>query len=433
MKAFIEFMFQGLVKFASTKAVSAIRDGFVATMPATLIGSLFLLMASLPFNGYSDFMSNLLGADWDIGLNQVSTNTFDILSLLAAVSIAYAYAKNEKQDGISCAMLSLMSFLIISDSTVLTASGEIVGGVIPRGWTGANGVIAAIFASIVTAKIFVFCNEKELKVKMPEGVPEGVTNAFSALIPGFFIILFSMLVYQICMVVNGTSLTEIIFKVLQIPLQNVSSTWLGGVIIVTLISLLFWAGIHGANIVIGVIGPILTANALANQALIEAGTNTVAEGSKILTIQFVECFTKFGGTGITVGLLIASLMAAKSKQMKEISKISMVPAVFNINEPVIFGLPIVYNPLMLAPFVLVPLAAFIITYTAILTGFMAPFGSVTVPWTTPVVISGFLLGGWQGAVVQIAILIASVVIYYPFVLKQDALCLKDELGVETEE
>lgn len=430
MKKLITTAFDAFIKFATTKSVTAIKDGFVAIMPATLIGSIFLLVANFPLSGFSDFMVNIFGENWIIGLNQVSTNTFDIVSILAVISIAYNYVKNDDKDGLSCGILALISYLIITESTILSSTGEVVTGVIPRAWIGGNGLITAIIIGLCSAKIFVFCYEKNLRIKMPESVPEGVTNAFSALIPGFFIFLFSMITYQGFKIFADTSFTAIIFSTIQIPLQNLSSTWLGCVIIVTLMSVLFWAGLHGPNIVISVISPILVANQISNQALIDVGTNTLANGSKILTSQLLECYVKFGGTGITIGLVLAAIMAAKSKQMKELSKLSLVPAIFNINEPVIFGLPVVYNPVMLVPFILVPLSAFFITYGAALIGFLQPFGNINVPWTTPAIISGFILGGWRGSVVQIIILITSVVIYYPFMMKQDKMFLAEQKKYE---
>lgn len=430
MKKFITTAFDGFIKFASTKSVTAIKDGFVAIMPASLIGSIFLLIADFPITGYADFMTNLFGANWSIGMAQVSTNTFDIVALLAVIAIAYHYAKNDEKDGLSCAILAFISYLIITESTMYSEAGELITGVIPRAWIGGNGLITAIIVGLGTGKIFVFCYDKNLRIKLPESVPSGVSNAFSALIPGFFIFLISMVIYQCFKLLGDTTFTAIIFTTIQIPLQNLSSTWVGCVIIVTLMSVLFWAGLHGPNIVIGVISPILVANQIANQALIEAGTNTMANGSKILTSQLLECYTKFGGTGITIGLLISAILVAKSKQMRELSKISLVPGLFNINEPVIFGLPVVYNPVMLVPFILVPLSAFFITYFAGVIGFLAPFGNLNVPWTTPVLISGFILGGWQGAVVQAIILVVAVLIYFPFMRKQDAMFLAQEKAYE---
>ncbi|MFI3214960.1 MAG: PTS transporter subunit EIIC [Eubacteriales bacterium] len=430
MKKVIATAFDKFIQFASLKSVTALKDGFVAIMPATLIGSIFLLISDFPISGFADFMEGIFGPNWSVGLDQVSANTFNIVAILAVISIAYNYANNEEKDGLSCGILALIAYLIVTESSIVTTTGEIVTDVIPMAWIGGNGLITAIIIGLFSGKVFVFCYEKNLRIKMPEGVPQGVSNAFSALIPGFIILLSSMIVYQGFKIFADTSFTEIIFTTIQIPLQNVSSTWLGCVIIVTLMSLLFWAGIHGPNIVIGVISPVLVANQISNQALMDVGMNSLENGSRILTSQLLECYVKLSGTGITIGLILAALIAAKSKQMKQLSKLAIGPAVFNINEPVIFGLPIVYNPIMLFPFILVPLTSFFITYGAAIIGFLQPFGNVNVPWTTPAIISGFILAGWRGAVVQVLVIIASVIIYYPFMMKQDKIFLAQEKEYE---
>ncbi|MBQ1614563.1 MAG: PTS sugar transporter subunit IIC, partial [Selenomonas sp.] len=135
----------------------------------------------------------------------------------------------------------------------------------------------------------------------------------------------------------------------------------------------------------------------------------------------------------TMGLLIASWLSAKSSQMKSITKLATVPGIFNINEPVIFGLPIVFNPFLLIPFVLVPLLAIVITYISIAIGFMSPFSAVQIPWTTPPIIAGLLLNGWQGAVVQIIVIAMSTAVYFPFVRAQDKKMLAEEQGEENSE
>ena len=154
--------------------------------------------------------------------------------------------------------------------------------------------------------------------------------------------------------------------------------------------------------------------------------------AKIFTCQINDVFVKSGGCGLTLGLLFAGIFTARSQQLKSLMKMAFVPGLFNINEPIIFGLPIVFNPYLLVPFIIVPLIAMFITYFAISTGFMAPFSAVQVPWTTPPVIAGFLLNGWQGAVVQIVNLAIATVIYFPFLKAQDKAFLKEEMG-EVEE
>jgi cellobiose PTS system EIIC component len=322
MKDFAEKLLNGFIRFASTKAVTALKDGFVLTMPATLVGSLFMLLANLPFDGYTDFMNKYLGENWNVGLNQVSAGTFNILALIIAVGIGYAYARNEKQDGISSGLLALISFIILSPSSLAIDNSTVpelakgksaeVANVISTSWTGGNGVITAIIVGLITGLIFTKCMKHNLRIKLPEAVPEGVSNAFSAMIPGFIVVLCSAVVYHLCKVFGGVSFTELIFKILQIPMQNLTDNWAGAIIITLLISVLFWCGIHGPNVVMGIMAPLLTANSLANQSLMDAGKAvTVANGGHILTPQIIDCFVKFGGTGITIGMLIAALMVGQ--------------------------------------------------------------------------------------------------------------------------
>jgi len=253
-KMFDKFL-MGLTRVANTKLLTALKDGFVLTMPATLIGSIFLLLANLPFNNYGEFMADKFGPNWNLWLNQVSDSTMGILAIIAAIGIAYSYAKNEKLDGISAGILSLIAFLVVTASSVTTETNEVVGGVIPRGWVGGNGIISAIIVGLVSGAIYSFFMKRDIRIKMPDGVPDGVSNAFSALIPGFVIVFLAAVTYQISMVLGGKSLTEVIFSVLQVPMQGLTDSLGAGIIIVLLMGILFWAGIHGPNIVMGY-GPV---------------------------------------------------------------------------------------------------------------------------------------------------------------------------------
>lgn len=427
MNKLLDKFTEKLIAFSNLKTVVALKDGAMYIMPITLIGSIFLLIANFPITNWADIMAGIFGENWNIGLKQVSACTFDIMAIIAVLGISYTYAKNEGVDAISCSLLCLVSFLIITNSSVISKNGDIVTGVIPKAWVNGNGVISAIIVGLTMPRIFAFFIKRKIIFKMPEGVPEGVSNAFAALIPGFVIMLISMIAYQVCKMTAGLSLTEIIFKVIQLPLQSISDTLLGGIIIILLMSLLFWVGMHGPNIVNGIVSSLLLANAMSNQAILDAGqTLVVNENAKIITKQLTENFAKFGGTGITLGLIIAAFIVARSPQMKSICRMSFLPGLFNVNEPVIFGLPIVLNPIMLVPFTLVPVGAVIITYCSIRFGFMLPFSGLVLPWTTPPIISGFLLGGLPGAITQLVILIYSIAVYLPFVKMQDNLFLKEE-------
>lgn len=430
MQQLLEKVMPGFMKFATSKPITALKDGFILTMPLTLLGSIFMLIAAFPIPGWENFMAGIFGQSWSDPLWHVVGATFDIIALVAVFGIAYSYVKSDGIEGTTAGILGIVSFLILTNSFVITEAGEKIGGVIPKSWTNGQGMVAAIIVGLFVGLIYSWFMRKDIRIKMPESLPPGVANAFSSLIPGFVIITLSMIVYVICDITKSMSMTEIIYQVIQIPLQSLSDSFIGVIVIVLLISLFWWFGLHGPNIVMGVMAPILTANALANQAVLDSGAAlVVGENASIVTAQFIDIFVKFGGTSITLGLIIASLMVAKSSQMTQLSKMSLIPGLFNINEPVIFGLPIIFNPIMLLLFILVPVFAAVITYGAISIGFMEPFGAVQVPWTTPPVISGFLLSGWQGAVTQIGLLAMSVVVYLPFVKAQDKICIKEEMNI----
>ena len=427
---FMEYM----VRFASIKSIVALKDGFILTLPLTLVGSAFLLVACFPIAGWGALMSSIFGPDWAAPLFQVSSATFNILAILSVIGITYKYCEAEGCDAITAALLALAAFLTLIKGSVVAKSGEVVGGVIPGQWVGGNGVITAIIVALVSSWIFCYCEKHQIGLKMPEGVPTGVARAFAALVPGLFILLGACALYILCNVITNKTLPEMVFVLLQTPLQNLTDTLVGGIIIAGVQSILFWAGIHGPNIVGGVMNPILMANALDNQALLDAGQSLLSNPqAKIITQQDTDVFIKGGGCGLTMGFLIAAFLGAKSAQMKSISRLAFVPGLFNINEPIIFGLPIVFNPYFLIPFVGVPVLAIILTYFAIAVGFLTPFAAVQVPWTTPPVIAGFLLGGWQGAVVQLGTIVLSVVCYFPFVRMQDKIYYAEEKKTAQEE
>lgn len=420
---FIEFM----GRFAEIRAVAALRDGFIMTTPFTICGSVFLLLANLPIPGYAEFMAEIFGPEWTAPLNAVSGATFSILALIAVLAITYKYVEGEGCDAIMASILALSTFLIVLPPTLVTKGGETVGDIIPKAWAGSNGVITAIIISFLVSWVFCYCEKNHIGIKMPDAVPGGVAKAFEALTPGMILFTCGAVVYGLCHFVGATTFPELIFKIVQTPLQGLSDTLIGGSIIAALQSILFWAGIHGPNVVGGVVNPILIANSLDNQHIIDMGMQLAGNpDAKIITCQINDVFIKSGGCGLTIGLLLASWLSAKSQQMKSITKLATVPGIFNINEPVIFGLPIVFNPYLLVPFVVVPLLALVISYVSIAIGFMNPFSAVQVPWTTPPIIAGLLLNGWQGAVVQIIIITMATAVYFPFVRAQDKAMLKEE-------
>jgi len=420
---FIGFM----ASFAEIKIVAALRDGFIMTTPFTIVGSLFLLIANLPFPGYGEMMAGMFGEDWTAPLYAVFGGTFSILGIICCLAVAYKYTEAEGCNASMASFLALATFVILMPSTVEVSEGVVANEVISKVWAGSNGIITGLVVAIAVSMCSCWCEKNHIGIKMPPSVPSGVTRAFEALTPAFFAFTAAAVVFGLCRFIGNTTFPQLLFDVIQTPLQGLSDTIIAGTIFSWLQTILFWAGIHGPNVVGGVMNPIMLANSLENQNLIEAGVDLSTDPrAHILAAQVFDVFMKPGGCGATFGLLIVGLLFAKSTQMRTILKLGTAPGLFNINEPIIFGLPIVFNPYMLAPFTLAMWAAMLITYFSIATGFMSPFGAVQVPWTTPPVIAGLLLKGIPGAIVQIVILAASCAIYFPFMKAQDNAFLKEE-------
>lgn len=432
-----EKVIPAVMKFVNLKGVTALKDGILFTLPLTMVGSIFLLLAQLPIPALNEWIAGIFGEGWTEPLMQAYGATFEIVAIIAVMGIAYSYAKNEGHEPFSAGIISLVVFLLTTNSFVTTESGEVVSGVISKAWTGGKGMVTAIIIGLVVGSVYSWFMRKNIKITMPAGVPQGVANSFAALIPAAVIITGSTLVYIFFKYVMDTTFIEWIYKILQTPLQGLTDS-LGGVIVISFVGpFLWWFGVHGSTIVSGVADGILISNTLENQAIIDSGLAlTIENGAHIVTKQFLDNLLIITGAGITIGLVISMILVGKSKQSKELGKLALLPGLFNINEPVTFGTPIVMNPFMAIPFIATPVIAAILSYFAIATGLVPPFSGVMAPWTTPPIISGLIIGGWRTALLQAVILVISVLMYMPFFKKQDAINYKNEqdaMNLESEE
>ena len=415
-----------IMKFVSLKGVVALKDGLLYTMPLTIVGSVFLLLANFPIKAVVNWLDSM---GWIDPLNQAYGATFNIIALIGVIGIAYKYVKNEGYEALNAGVLAAVTFILTTDSFVVTESGEIVSNVINKTWTAGQGMISAIIIGLLVGWIYSWFMKNDIRIKMPAGVPEGVANSFTALIPGFVIVTGATLIYSFFKFVLDTTFIEAVYAFIQTPLQGLTDS-LGGVIVMTLmIPFLWFFGIHGSTIVGGIIGSVLTANSLANQAILDSGMAlTIENGGRIVTQQFLDQFINVTGAGMTIGLVIYMIFFAKSAQCKELGRLGGVPGLFNINEPILFGTPIVMNPFLAIPFIAMPVISGLILYFSIAVGLVPMFGGVMVPWTTPPIVSGFLVGGWKMAVLQTFILALSFFVYLPFIRKIDKMNLEAEKG-----
>lgn len=419
-----------IMAFVNLKGIQAIKDGMVYSMPLLIVGSVFLIITNFPIQAVVDILEQ---TGIKAVLEQANGATFNISAMIAVLGISYNYIKLEGQEPLSGAIVALGVFIMMTPASITTESGDIVGGIINKSWTAGQGMVGAIIVGLIVGFVYCWFLKKDIRIKMPAGVPEGVSNAFSALIPGAVIVVGATIVHGICSMGFHTTVMETIYNMIQTPLQGMTDSIGGAVLMSFLTPFLWFFGVHGSTIVGGIMTGILQANSLENQALLDKGIElTVKNGGHIVTMQFFDQFINVTGAGLTIGLVIYMFFMAKSKQMKTLGKLEMVPALFNINEPILFGLPVVMNPMLAFPFIAMPVISCILQYIALYTGLCPLYGATQIPWTCPPIISGFLIGGWRTALLQLAIFIISFFVYLPFAKRVDKLNLMKEAEAEKE-
>lgn len=414
-------------KIAANRYLAALRDGFIITMPITIIGSFFLLIACFPIPAVSEALAN---SGWATYLFKVSGATFDVLAIFVCLGISYSLAKSYKLDGLTVAAISLVSFFILTPNTVTSSTGEVVFGAIPTQWLGSQAIIVSIIVAILATDIFnLVANKWKWTIKMPASVPPAVANSFSALIPGALIIILVWLIYVTIDKLSGGNqfFGSLVFSVVQLPLQNITDSLVGIIASVFAQQFLWFFGLHGSAIMGGITGTIFAANSLTNLALYQAGNLTLEAGARIVTFEFMSFFTNMGGAGATLGLVILMTTGLiKSVRYKKLGVLSVTPGFFNINEPVIFGLPVVLNPVLALPWILIPILNGVIAYCAIYFGIVPPLNGLAIPWTTPVIISGLITCGIAGAILQALLLVLDGYLWYIFIRILDKQAWKEE-------
>ena len=425
----LESIFMPLAEaIGRNKYLMSIRDGFLVSTPLLIIGSLFLLVGNFPIEAWTDFIAN---QGWAGYIGKPASATFDIMAILATLGIAYAFAGRMNVDKIFGAATALVSWFTVMPFTIDTVldTGETLSiSGIPFAWVGSKGIFIGIACAFLSVHIYAWVNSKGWVIKMPEGVPPTVEQSFSALIPAGVVVFVFFAVNWIFALTPYGSAFQFVFEILQAPLLFLGNT-LGAMVIAYIFLHFFWFfGVNGGSVVGAVFNPILQILATENASALQAGLPI----PNIISQQFQDLFATFGGCGSTLSLLIAMILFCKSKRVTELAKLSLVPGIFGINEPIVFGLPIVLNPTILVPFVLVPTVNIVISYFAMYLGLVPYCNGIQLPWTTPVIISGFLSTNWAGAVLQAILLVIGVFIYLPFIKMIDKQYLQEEANAKNQ-
>lgn len=405
-------------KFSSQRHISAIRDGFVTLIPMTIIASFWVLINNLVLSPTNGLLKHVTAAArWaDLG-NQVYNATLGIMALLIAVTIGFKLAVSYGEEGLIGAVMGLVSYVIVLPAQIVLTdvNGKTVtaAATMTQTQTSATGMFLAIIATLFSVTwLCKFTKMDKLKIRMPESVPPSIAKSFNILIPTFLVTTILGLIEVVIIWVFNTDIPTIIAKFFQAPLVA-SFQSIGGILLYVCLSNLLWAfGLHG-TFILGSIGePIMLTAIQENMEALKKGT----ELPNIVTKPFLDSFGWMGGGGMIICLVIAIMIASKREDYRSITKVGIIPSLFNVSEPLMFGLPVVFNPLLGIPLFVVPAVTVTIAYYATALGIIAKT-SVLIPWTTPPVISGYLAtnGDWKASVLQVILIAIGVLIYLPFV------------------
>lgn len=419
-------------KLGKNKILVAVRDGFLVTTPLIIVGSIFLLIANFPIDGWSEMVAKILGEGWESWFTNVSRATFNVTALLSCMGTGYAYARELKGDKIQGAAVALVSFLITMPTRIPYegVDGPATLNGLAFEYVGSNGLFLALVVALTSVWIFNWAYKKGWTIKMPEGVPPAVCDSFAALIPSAIVMTLFFLVRVGFEFTPYETAHNFIYKVLQTPLSGFGNT-LGAQFVYSGVCSAFWFfGINGPAVANTVFSPIFKVLTIENLEAFEAGLAL----PNIFTGPFSDFFTTFGGGGSTLSLVIIMLLFCKSKRIKQLGKLSIVPGIFGINEPIIFGLPIVLNPILIIPFIGVPLMNLTLSTIVTKMGLIPYTTGVSLPWTTPIGISGYLsTGSLMAGVWQIVLLVLGCLVYFPFIMILDKQYLKDEENIKNDE
>ncbi|WP_367567608.1 PTS sugar transporter subunit IIC [Lacrimispora sp.] len=454
MGAFNSFMEAKFMPVAartgSQKHLVAIRDSFIAIMPITMVGSIAVLLnvflRDLPnqagMTGFVQAMSPVISVNGNVYFGSIV-----ILALAFVFALGYNLSKTYNVNAIAGGVIAFASLVTcmgqsavfdyelpgVAASSVdqlkgmgLDVAVNLGGGVTLNGvggwgylgsaYTGSGGLFTALIMGFICTMIYIKLMQKKITIKLPDSVPPAVSKAFAAIVPGVIAIYFAGIATQVCISLTGSTINEMVLKYIQRPLLSLSQGFFSVILMVFLVQLLWFFGLHGHNVLAPVMDGIYLTALNQNIEAFTAGQST-SQLPYLWTRGSFDAYCQMGGSGITLGLIIAIFLFSKREDQRAIAKLSWPMGVFNINEPITFGMPIVLNPVYLIPWLIVPPVCAAIAYGATAVGLIPPV-FVSVPWVMPAGIYAFLAtgGNFMAALVSLLNLFLSFVIWTPFVL-----------------
>lgn len=402
-------------KIDDNKYLQSIKNAFTTYMPFIIVGSfgtLFSALMSNPRTGLARFFPFLENLSFAFSAINFATMSFMTIPLIFL--IAMHLAKYNKTPEHLTGILAVVSYITVvpqSIEYIINDDVVIVSG-LRNTVLGAQGLFIGMIIAIVISELFrKLISIEKLKIKMPPSVPSGISTSFNTLIPILLIILISAIFGNVFTNITGQYLNEFIYSVVQTPLEIALKSPLGILALVFAGQLFWFLGIHGGLVITPLRNPLFVTSIASNILAVESGQIP----TEPFTMSFWMQFIVTGGAGITLSLLFAIFLFSKREEHKMIAKLGFLPGLCGINEPVVFGLPLVLNPTFAIPFIFNSVIAAGIALIATKIGFLIP-NIVEVPFGLPIIISPFISHGWQGVVVQLIILVVCTFTWIPFVL-----------------
>lgn len=414
MDAFADKMGRVGAWCGQNKYLNAIKNAFQNFMPATIAGAVAVLWICVIVNkdsGLGIFFEPIMALEPTNAIfNAINQATIGSMAVGVCMLVAQEIADaNGEQTGAYPAVLGFMMWLTVT---------PIVDGGVPTSYMGATGLFTGLLVGILGTEVYCKLRKVEgLKIKMPEQVPPGVARAFEILVPTVIVLVIVGAVSLVVNLLTGLDLNSLVSAYVQEPLKAIIGANIVAVVVLYVIIMLFWCiGMHGNNMVSAVKESIFTPMITENMTVF-AETNDIDKVPNVLNITMMQMFAEWGGSGVTLALVVIILIFSKREDNRTIATISIVPGMFNINETVTFGIPLVLNPILDIPFILAPCVTVVVGYVLMLIGF-CPKVAVQAPWTCPPILFGFLAtgGSIMGAVSQLIVFAVACLVYFPFFL-----------------
>ena len=390
-------------KIAQSYALTAISQGFSSIMPISVLGSLFILLKNIPLVGYSEFLNNS-GLDYLLSL--ASGATIDAISIYACFFITFRYVQLHHLQAHQAGLLSLICFFLLIGNN---EQGYLID------YINSRGLFTAIFVSISVGYLYVLLSDKKIELKKISFINKSLAFELEKLVPSLFITLIFLSIACLILLTPYPNLHMLIYETIQTSLMSFMGNNLWSFLILQLMTNVLWFfGLHGGNIVSSVTNAIMISLSLENFSLYQSGQMPI----NIISNDFSKCYIA-GGVGSLFSLAILMTFLSKSKRYKTLGKLSLPTTFFFINEPLMFGIPVVLNPILFIPLVFITPILAVFTYCMMAMHIVPiPIG-IQLPWTTPPVFYGFLQGSYKIALLEVVNIILAGLMWYPFFKKMD--------------